>query len=127
VVGAALLHRGRLLAARRMRPAAARGRWELPGGKVEQGESLAGAAVREVHEELGCVVRVIEVLDGVEEIRTGVVLRVVVVALVSGEPAPQEHDALRWLRADQLEEVSWLDPDRPFLPVLGRTLGGPPR
>lgn len=115
-----------MLAARRTRPASARGRWELPGGKVEQGESLAAAAVREVHEELGCVVRVIELMDGVEEIRTGVVLRVVVVALVNGEPTPHEHDALRWLRADQLEEVSWLDPDRPFLPLLGRMLGGSP-
>ena len=38
VVAAAVLRHGRLLAARRTRPAALAGRWELPGGKVEPGE-----------------------------------------------------------------------------------------
>ncbi|MEZ1314655.1 NUDIX hydrolase [Pseudomonas fluorescens] len=28
-------------------------RWTLPGGKVERGETAAGAAVRELHEETG--------------------------------------------------------------------------
>jgi 8-oxo-dGTP diphosphatase len=38
VVGAAIVRHGRVLAARRTRPVDARGRWELPGGKVEPGE-----------------------------------------------------------------------------------------
>ncbi len=37
VVGAAIVRDGRLLAARRTTPAAAAGRWELPGGKVSPG------------------------------------------------------------------------------------------
>ena len=39
VVGAAIVRAGRVLAARRTAPAAAAGRWELPGGKVEDGET----------------------------------------------------------------------------------------
>lgn len=41
VVGAAIVRDGRVLAARRTFPAEAAGRWELPGGKVEPGETLS--------------------------------------------------------------------------------------
>jgi 8-oxo-dGTP diphosphatase len=42
--------------------------------------------------------------------------------LVTGEPEPVEHDRVRWLWPDQLDDVDWLDPDRPFLPELRRSL-----
>jgi 8-oxo-dGTP diphosphatase len=122
VVGAAVLGAGRLLAARRVRPAPARGRWELPGGKVEAGESPAAAVVREIREELGCEVEVTRMLEEQVPIRPGLVLRVAVARLVTGEPVPHEHDALWWLRADELSRVDWLEPDRPFLPALARLM-----
>lgn len=49
-VGVALIHEGRLLLIRRGRGAQA-GLWAVPGGKVELGETLREAAVREVREE----------------------------------------------------------------------------
>jgi 8-oxo-dGTP diphosphatase len=118
VVGAATIHRGRVLAARRTTPATARGMWEFPGGKVEPGEDPDAAIVREVREELACEIRVVGRLEGAEEIKTGYTLRVAVAELVDGEPVPHEHDALRWLRADELGLVRWLAPDLPFLPEL---------
>ena len=117
-MGAAIIHRGRVLAARRTAPATARGLWEFPGGKVEPGEDPDAAIVREVREELGCGIRVVGRLDGVEQIKTAYTLRVAVAELVEGEPVPHEHDALRWLRAEELGLVRWLDPDLPFLPQL---------
>ena len=63
MVGAAVLRDGRVLAARRTAPAAAAGRWELPGGKVEPGESPAEALVREVREECGVECEVGDLLD----------------------------------------------------------------
>ena len=120
VVGVAIRRGGRVLAARRVT-----GGWEFPGGKVETGETPEQAAVREIREELGCGVVVtgwLEPEPGFEvEIRPGLRLRVATATLETGEPVPRpdEHDAIRWLAADELGEVAWLPADRPFVAVLG--------
>ena len=125
VVAAAVVRDGRLLAARRTTPAAAAGRWELPGGKVDAGESAEHALVREIGEELGCVVEVAEWLAGAEPIGTAYVLRAASCRLLEGEPTPgADHDEVRWLAADELDEVDWLEPDRPFLTQLRAVLLG---
>lgn len=124
VVGAAVVRAGRVLAARRTAPPAAAGRWELPGGKVEPGESPAQALVREVAEELGCTVAVTGWLAGEAPIGATHVLTVALAELVAGEPDPVEHDEVRWLAADELGDVDWLEPDRPFLDELGALLRG---
>jgi mutator protein MutT len=130
VVGVAIVDQGRLLAARRTHPPETAGGWELPGGKVEPGEEVAAAAVREVAEELDCEVEVQAVLPRRQPIRPGYELRVVVARLVRGTPSPHEHDAIRWLAADELDEVAWLPADLPFLPDLQLVLvdpaGAPP-
>lgn len=118
MVGAAILDAGRVLAARRTTPPEAAGRWEFPGGKVEPGETSEGALTREVAEELGCTIVVDAWLEGRVPIGEKYVLSVAVARLVSGTPTPHEHDLVRWLSADELEDVDWLDPDRPFLAEL---------
>jgi 8-oxo-dGTP diphosphatase len=125
VVGVALVHEQRVLGARRSYPAAAAGRWEFPGGKVRPGEAAEAAAVREIAEELGCEVSVTGWLEPEVEVADGLVLRVATAVLVDGEPVPLagEHDAVRWLRPEELDEPDWLDADRPFTAVLGNALG----
>jgi 8-oxo-dGTP diphosphatase len=118
VVGAAVLRGGRVLAARRTTPPETAGRWEFPGGKVEPGEQPEAAVVRELREELGCTVAVDGWLDAEVPIGGRHLLRVALVHVVSGELAPVEHDRVRWLAADELDAVDWLEPDRPFLPLL---------
>lgn len=132
VVGAAIVRDGRVLAARRTAPAEAAGRWEFPGGKVEPGERPAEALVREVAEELGCVIGVTGWLPGSSPISTVIgptlLLTVATAVLLDGspEPDPVEHDAVRWLSVDELEAVDWLEPDRPFLPPLAALLAATP-
>lgn len=123
VVGAAIVRDGRVLAAKRTRPAAAAGRWEFPGGKVEDGESAEEALIREIAEELGVTVEVHRWLAGSASIGTAYELTVALAAIVAGEPQPVEHDRVRWLTAAELDAVDWLEPDRPFLPELRAELG----
>jgi 8-oxo-dGTP diphosphatase len=122
VVGAAIVRSGRVLAARRTAPASAAGRWEFPGGKVEDEETDAGSLVREVDEELGVQIRVERWLTGEQPIGERYLLRVALASLVDGEPTPTEHDRVRWLGADELEDVDWLEGDRPFLTELSTLL-----
>lgn len=122
VVGAALWHEGRMLAARRSAPPELAGRWELPGGKVEPGERPEEALVRELREELGVEAEPVERIPGEWPLgRPGYVLQVWSAELLSGEPAPlEDHDALRWLGVDELDAVDWLDQDRPAVAEAAR-------
>jgi len=124
VVAAAILDAtgDRVLAARRTGPGATAGRWELPGGKVDPGEAPEAALVREIGEELGCRVEIVDWLPGEAAIGDRHVLRAATVRIAAGEPYAREHDALRWLAANELDDVDWLEPDRPFLPAIRRLL-----
>jgi mutator protein MutT len=118
VAAAAIIQHGRVLAARRTHPADVAGGWELPGGKVDPGETVEHAVVREIREELGCGIRLVESLPGRSPIKPGYELTAHVVELIEGEPLPTEHDAVRWLSVEDLDDVDWLPSDRPFLPLL---------
>ncbi|MFF2726764.1 (deoxy)nucleoside triphosphate pyrophosphohydrolase [Streptomyces sp. NPDC058008] len=123
VVAGAVCDRGRLLAARRSAPPELAGRWELPGGKVEPGESGEQALVRELREELGVEAEPLERIPGEWPLKRGHVLRVWTVRLLSGEPRPLEgHDELRWLTPEETDTVDWLDQDRPAVAEAVRRL-----
>ncbi len=127
VVGAAILSGVRLLAAQRTRPVELAGRWELPGGKVDPGETDQAALIRECHEELG-----VEVMLGARVGRDWAiasagggkrrVLRVWLAAVVDGEPQAIEHAQLRWLTVDELRDVDWLPADLPVVERIGEMM-----
>src|SRR5262245_11474698 len=97
VVGAAIVEDGRLLAAQRAEPPALMGGWEVPGGKVDPGESDHEALVRECREELGVEIVVGERVGGEWALPNGYVLRIWLATIARGVPHPHEHLALRWL------------------------------
>jgi mutator protein MutT len=91
-VGAVLVHEGRVLLIKRGKEPL-RGRWVVPGGTVELGETLEAATVREVQEETGLVVRTVELLtvfDRIERVGETVAWHFVIAdylcAFVSGQP-----------------------------------------
>lgn len=124
VVGAAIVRDGRLLAARRSAPPALAGGWELPGGKVDPGESDEDALLRECQEELGVDVRLGERVGGDWPLGHGYLIRVWLADLIDGEPEPlEDHDELRWLSGAELYDVAWLPADWPIIAAIAAQAG----
>jgi 8-oxo-dGTP diphosphatase len=125
VVATALLRDGAVLAAQRTRPAELAGRWELPGGRVERGETESEAVVRELREELGAEVRATGRL-GTDLPLADVLLRVHTAELAPGspEPEPLEHAALQWVDAAAVPELDWVPADRAVAADLVALLRG---
>ncbi|WP_125775725.1 (deoxy)nucleoside triphosphate pyrophosphohydrolase [Antribacter gilvus] len=117
----------RLLGARRARPVEIAGRWEFPGGKVDDGESPTQALHRELREELGVRVEMGDELPGPDDggwvITDRHVMRLWFARVTDGDPLPLvEHDELRWLSPDGLADVDWLDGDLPIVKAIERHL-----
>ena len=121
-VAAAVIQRpdGAFLLAQRPPGKVYAGWWEFPGGKVETGEALASALVRELHEELG-----IDVLRAYPWItrrhiyeHASVVLRFFRVTAWNGEPHPRESQAIRWQRLDAPMAEPMLPANAPVLASL---------
>jgi ADP-ribose pyrophosphatase YjhB (NUDIX family) len=112
-VGAVVLHEGRVLLVRRGRPPGV-GRWSLPGGLVDLGESTEAAACREVEEECGITVRLAGIAGVVDRIIRDEAGRVryhyVLVdylAYADSDAATAGTDATdtRWIGVEQLHEL----------------------
>ncbi|WP_078309687.1 MULTISPECIES: (deoxy)nucleoside triphosphate pyrophosphohydrolase [unclassified Mycobacterium] len=126
VVAGAVIDGGKLLIAQRAKPAELAGQWELPGGKVAEGESEPQALVRELREELGIDVEV-DARIGEDVVVGNLVLRAYRARLDPhrpGIPHPHEHLALRWVTADELDTVEWVPADGGWIPALRAALVG---
>ena len=66
-VGGVVIDQNRALLVRRARQPAL-GEWTIPGGLLEVGETLSAAVERELREETGLIVRVVELIEALERI-----------------------------------------------------------
>ena len=103
-VGAVVVKDGKLLMIRRAKEPG-KGLWSIPGGRVENGEYLSQALVREVKEETNLDVEVRELL-GILEVPGDphYVILDHVAAVVGGDPkAADDVDAVEWVDFEQIE------------------------
>ncbi len=119
VVAAVIMNEGKVFATQRGYGEFKDG-WEFPGGKVEAGESPEEALRREIREELEVEVNVGDLIDTIEYDYPAFHLSMKCYActIAGGSPHLLEHEAARWLSADQLDSVAWLPADITLLPKI---------
>ncbi len=89
------------------------GGWEFPGGKVEPGETLEEALVREIREELDTQITVERYFDRVEYEYDTFYLEMdcFLCTVAAGDLVLKEHADSAWLTAETLDSVDWLPAD----------------
>lgn len=121
VVAAVLINDSKILACRRASNKESAGMWEFPGGKVEPGETEVDALRREIKEELGLSLGVLEFLNseitkvGAKEIQLSCYVSL---QQVRGLPLSEDHDQVRWVNKDEALGLKWAEPDLPALKLL---------
>jgi 8-oxo-dGTP diphosphatase len=122
VVAAAIIRKnGCVLLARRSDGQKLAGFWELSGGKVENGETPEECLVRELAEELGILTRIGEkCAESLHQYDHGN-FRIVayLVECIDGEPRPNVHDRLEWVKVDDLQRYKLLPADITVVPTMG--------
>lgn len=123
VVAAVIMKEGKVFATQRGYGEFKDG-WEFPGGKVEAGESPEEALCREIREELEVEVNVGDLIDTIEYDYPAFHLSMKCYActIAGGSPHLLEHEAARWLSADQLDSVAWLPADITLIPRIAGLL-----
>ena len=103
-----------------------KGRWELPGGKLEKGETGADAIKREIREELRAEVVPERLLCVLEHDYPSFHLHMEVFLCrpETGEIVLTEHQSARWLDPDALDGLDWCPADVKALPALKTCLLG---
>ena len=94
--------------------------WEFPGGKIEEGESVNEAIIREIKEELDCNIEAISIFNDNTHEYENIIVNLITVKckLISGNPKAKEHAKLLWLPVDYLESLNWAPADIPAIKEL---------
>ena len=87
--------------------------WEFVGGKVEKGESAEDALVRECKEELDIIVKPLDVFCDVVHTYPDIVVHLTLynAEILSGEPKLIEHNDLRWITPDEIDNFDFCPAD----------------
>jgi 8-oxo-dGTP diphosphatase len=121
-VGAIILDGDKILLEKR-KNAPSKGKWTVPGGLVELGESMEQAVIREVEEETGLEVYEPRLVDLVNYISLGergavkyhYVIVDYLVTVKCGKPkAASDADALKWVPLSEVEEYDLTESFRRF-------------
>lgn len=99
-----------------------RDRWEVPGGKVEDGESPTETAVREAREEIGVEVELRKPFYSGEFQHNDELFlwHGYLTEIAEGEPGLEEEkfDDIQWFRGEELDEIELAPTLEMILPAL---------
>lgn len=125
-VVAALIWQGERFLACQRPPHKARGLlWEFVGGKVEPGETKEQALIRECREELDVTVRVGEIFMELTHKYPDLTVHLTLfhAGIAEGTPRLLEHQALRWLTVEEMDQYPFCPADQAILARLREQYG----
>jgi 8-oxo-dGTP diphosphatase len=113
-------NQGRILVSRRRCQVHQGGLWELPGGKLERGETAEQALARELEEELGIKATQLQPLIRIRHDYKDhkVHIDFFRVDAYRGEPRGLEGQPIRWLRPEEMDHEDFPAADRPVISAL---------
>lgn len=96
--------------------------WEFVGGKTEPGESKEQALIRECREELDVEIQVGDVFLEVTHEYTDLTVHLTLfhASIVRGIPQRLEHQDLRWITPQEIENYAFCPADQVILDKLRR-------
>ena len=117
VVAALIWDENRFLACQRPANKARGLLWEFVGGKVEPGETKEQALIRECQEELAVTVAVQDVFMDVTHVYPDLTVHLTLFNTFIAEGTPQkiEHNDLRWITVEEIDEYECCPADEEIL------------
>ena len=118
---AAIIHKdGKYLLAQRAKKDFLYGKWEFPGGKLEEGETHTECLARELMEEFSITARIGNYFCSsyFEHEGQPMEMRVYFVNSSSGEFVLNDHQQIKWVERNELLDYDMPDPDKPIVEKL---------
>ena len=117
VVAALIWDKNRFLACQRPAHKARGLLWEFVGGKVEPGETKKQALIRECQEELAVTVAVQDVFMEVDHVYPDLTVHLTLFNASISEGIPQkiEHNDLRWITVEEIDQYEFCPADEEIL------------
>ena len=91
--------------------------WEFVGGKVEPGETREQALIRECKEELAVTVAVQDVFMEVDHVYPDLTVHLTLfnASIAEGIPQKIEHNDLRWITVEEIDQYEFCPADEEIL------------
>ena len=117
VVAALIWDKNRFLACQRPAHKARGLLWEFVGGKVEPGETKEQALIRECQEELAVTVAVQDVFMEVDHVYPDLTVHLTLfnASITEGIPQKIEHNDLRWITVEEIDQYEFCPADEEIL------------
>jgi 8-oxo-dGTP diphosphatase len=111
---------GKILIGRRQKDDPLKGKWEFPGGKIEDGETPAEALKREIREELDIEAEIGAFLYSTQHIYEHITVELFFykVEYLSGEIKLREYYDIRWVEKGDLRNYDLPEANVPLLEII---------